>query len=238
MLRPATIADQPAPRIACELPQTPPPAQAEPPSRVFLTAGWRNLVMLSWRVDPDVLASRVPRGVEIDSHRGTTYVSMVGFQFLDAQLLGSADSVSPRLRGSESAVLRPAAHRRRCTARRGVHPRNLPALRGLGCRAAGVQRALHDAAHAASRDAPRKSPSPRPPPRGRGRKKNGGRILLAASADVAAIERVRLRRRASPSARLAGGIHRRTLLGLYASARRRFDRVPRRASSLARAVGP
>ena len=32
----------------------------------FLTAQWRHLVMLNYEVDPTLLASRVPRGTELD----------------------------------------------------------------------------------------------------------------------------------------------------------------------------
>lgn len=55
---------------------------------VFLTAAWRNLVMLNYEIDPAILASRVPRGTEIDSFDGRVYVSIVGFLFLDTRVLG------------------------------------------------------------------------------------------------------------------------------------------------------
>ena len=61
---------------------------SEPTEGIFLTAQWRNLAMLSWEIDPDVLAPLVPPGLELDSHGGKTYISMVGFQFLDVRLLG------------------------------------------------------------------------------------------------------------------------------------------------------
>lgn len=56
--------------------------------RVFLSAEWRNLVMLNYRVDPGILERFVPRGTEVDSFQGSTYVSVVGFQFLRTRLLG------------------------------------------------------------------------------------------------------------------------------------------------------
>lgn len=46
--------------------------------------------MLNYAVDPTLLSRFVPRGVELDSHRGTTYVSVVGFQFLRCRVLGIA----------------------------------------------------------------------------------------------------------------------------------------------------
>lgn len=55
---------------------------------VFLSAQWRGLTMLNWVVDPELVRPYVPRGVELDFHDGKTYVSLVGFLFLDTYLLG------------------------------------------------------------------------------------------------------------------------------------------------------
>jgi uncharacterized protein len=55
---------------------------------VFLTAEWRDLVMLNYEVDPALLRDYVPRGVELDAFDGRTYVSLVGFRFLRTKLLG------------------------------------------------------------------------------------------------------------------------------------------------------
>ncbi|MCE0498252.1 MAG: DUF2071 domain-containing protein [Methylacidiphilales bacterium] len=59
------------------------------PSR-FLTAEWRHLVMLNYEIDPDVLQPLVPAGTELDRWQGRTFVSMVGFQFLNTRLCGIA----------------------------------------------------------------------------------------------------------------------------------------------------
>src|SRR5450432_3960682 len=56
--------------------------------RSFLTAAWRNLVMLNYAVEPSLLGAYVPRGTELDSWRGITFVSLVGFLFDDTRLLG------------------------------------------------------------------------------------------------------------------------------------------------------
>jgi uncharacterized protein YqjF (DUF2071 family) len=56
----------------------------------FLTAQWRNLVMLNYQLDPRALAARVPAGCELDACAGRTYVSVVGFQFLDTRVRGVA----------------------------------------------------------------------------------------------------------------------------------------------------
>ncbi|MHB8410629.1 MAG: YqjF family protein [Candidatus Acidiferrales bacterium] len=58
-------------------------------TRVFLSAEWRDLVMLNYEVDPRLLTRYVPRGTEVDSFQGKTFVSLVGFQFLHAKLFGA-----------------------------------------------------------------------------------------------------------------------------------------------------
>ena len=57
-------------------------------SSPFLTAKWRHLAMLNYRVDPALLALQVPRLMELDSHNGITYVTLVGFLFSDTRVLG------------------------------------------------------------------------------------------------------------------------------------------------------
>jgi uncharacterized protein YqjF (DUF2071 family) len=54
----------------------------------FLTAEWRFLVMLNYAVDPALLADFVPRGTELDSFEGKTYVSLVGFRFERTRVRG------------------------------------------------------------------------------------------------------------------------------------------------------
>jgi uncharacterized protein YqjF (DUF2071 family) len=54
----------------------------------LLTANWRYLAMLNFIVDPRILATLVPPGTEIDYENGETFVSVVGFLFLDTRLLG------------------------------------------------------------------------------------------------------------------------------------------------------
>ena len=55
--------------------------------RVFLTAEWRNLVLLNYAVQPSVLRSYVPAGTELDLWNGITFVSLVGFLFANTRLL-------------------------------------------------------------------------------------------------------------------------------------------------------
>ena len=56
--------------------------------RVFLSAEWRDLIMLNYEVDPNLLTPYVPRGTSLDSFLGKTYMSLVGFRFCDTKLLG------------------------------------------------------------------------------------------------------------------------------------------------------
>lgn len=58
------------------------------PPRRFLTAGWHHLAMLNFDVDPDLVARYLPSGTEIDFFQGKTYLSVVGFRFLNTRLLG------------------------------------------------------------------------------------------------------------------------------------------------------
>jgi hypothetical protein len=55
---------------------------------IFLTADWRNLVMLNYAVDPLLLEGFVPRGTALDSFEGKTYVSLVGFEFNRTRVAG------------------------------------------------------------------------------------------------------------------------------------------------------
>ncbi len=56
--------------------------------RPFLTANWRYLAMLNFVVDPKIVAPLVPPGTELDFENGETFLSVVGFLFLDTRLLG------------------------------------------------------------------------------------------------------------------------------------------------------
>jgi uncharacterized protein YqjF (DUF2071 family) len=58
--------------------------------RTFLTAEWKNLLMLNYAVDPALLQSFVPAGTELDQCAGRTYVSLIGFEFNKTRILGRA----------------------------------------------------------------------------------------------------------------------------------------------------
>lgn len=55
---------------------------------VFLSAEWRHLAMINFEAPARLLEPLVPRGTELDRHRGRTLVSLVGFRFLDTRVLG------------------------------------------------------------------------------------------------------------------------------------------------------
>lgn len=65
-----------------------PQAFAWPVRRPLLSAEWRNLVMLNYEIDPEVLSPFIPAGTELDFWHGKTYASIVGFQFLKVRLFG------------------------------------------------------------------------------------------------------------------------------------------------------
>jgi uncharacterized protein YqjF (DUF2071 family) len=86
--------------------------------KAFLTAEWRDLVMLNFVADPGLLKRFVPRETEIDTLNGRTFLSLVGFHFLKAKIMGVA---FPFHRNFEEVNLRFYV-RRKCggTWRRGV----------------------------------------------------------------------------------------------------------------------
>jgi uncharacterized protein YqjF (DUF2071 family) len=63
---------------------------SEAPRPAFLTAQWRNLVVLNFDVDATLLLPFLPAGTELDFWNGRTFLSLVGFQFLDTRVLGVA----------------------------------------------------------------------------------------------------------------------------------------------------
>ncbi len=54
----------------------------------FLTAKWLNLAIINYEIDPIKLSSYVPTGTQIDQWNGKTYISLVGFNFIDTKLKG------------------------------------------------------------------------------------------------------------------------------------------------------
>lgn len=57
-------------------------------TKVFLSADWKNLLMLNWAVEDSLLMPYLPCGVELDKYNGKSYVSLVAFQFLNTRVKG------------------------------------------------------------------------------------------------------------------------------------------------------
>lgn len=58
------------------------------PRPVFLTASWRRLLLLNYRINPDALLPWLPAHTELDIWNNTCYVSLVGFMFQNTRLRG------------------------------------------------------------------------------------------------------------------------------------------------------
>ena len=58
------------------------------PKIKFLQAEWRDLLMLNYEVDPEILKPYIPAYTELDLWEGKALVSMVGFMFLNTRVLG------------------------------------------------------------------------------------------------------------------------------------------------------
>ena len=57
---------------------------------VFLTAWWRDLVVLNYEVDPKTLAPFLPPGTELHPWEGRTLASIVAFEFADVRVLNAS----------------------------------------------------------------------------------------------------------------------------------------------------
>lgn len=54
----------------------------------LLTADWRDLVMLSYEIDPLLLVPHVPGGTSLDFHDGRALVTLVGLRMLNLRVAG------------------------------------------------------------------------------------------------------------------------------------------------------
>ena len=55
---------------------------------------WRDLLFAHWPVDPDSVAGRLPRGVDVDTYRGDAYLGVVPFVMDDVRPRGSPVGLS------------------------------------------------------------------------------------------------------------------------------------------------
>jgi len=56
------------------------------PTRQVMSQWWRDTTFVHWRVDPDLVAPLLPRGVRPDVHDGSAWVGLVPFHMVDAAL--------------------------------------------------------------------------------------------------------------------------------------------------------
>lgn len=56
--------------------------------KTFLKARWENIVMINYEVDNAVLQPYLPCDVELDTHNKKSFISLVGFRFLNSKLFG------------------------------------------------------------------------------------------------------------------------------------------------------
>lgn len=56
--------------------------------RPFLTANWRYLLNVTFRVPPEILLPHVPAGLTLDVRDGSAFASIVAFHFLDTRVKG------------------------------------------------------------------------------------------------------------------------------------------------------
>ena len=54
----------------------------------FLTATWKNLIVMNYKVDKKVLLPFLPKGTELDYYNNELYVSLIGFLFQNTRVLG------------------------------------------------------------------------------------------------------------------------------------------------------
>lgn len=60
---------------------------------MFLRAYWRNLIVVNYVVDPAIVSPYLPRGVELDTYKGTQFMSLVALHFSRNRLLGIIPSI-------------------------------------------------------------------------------------------------------------------------------------------------
>src|SRR5205085_8441030 len=56
--------------------------------KVFLTARWENLIIITYKIDPALLIPHIPSGLEPDTIDGSAFVSLAAFNFADTKVKG------------------------------------------------------------------------------------------------------------------------------------------------------
>lgn len=63
-------------------------------SDIFLTAEWRKLAIVNYKINPEILQKYLPYRTELDYWNGVCYVSLVGFMFMNVKIKRDQNSVS------------------------------------------------------------------------------------------------------------------------------------------------
>jgi uncharacterized protein YqjF (DUF2071 family) len=61
---------------------------SEDARKIFLTARWENLILVTYKTDPDFLKPYLPEGLELDTIDGSAFLSLVAFDFIDTKVKG------------------------------------------------------------------------------------------------------------------------------------------------------
>jgi uncharacterized protein YqjF (DUF2071 family) len=56
--------------------------------KLFLRARWKNLILITYSINPKLLESFMPKGLEADTINNNAFVSLVAFDFLDTKVKG------------------------------------------------------------------------------------------------------------------------------------------------------
>lgn len=56
--------------------------------KVFLTAEWRYLILLTYKIPEEILTPHIPEGLEADTIDGNAFASLVAFDFLNTRVKG------------------------------------------------------------------------------------------------------------------------------------------------------
>ena len=56
--------------------------------KIFLTAKWQDLILVTYDIDPSILLPHIPPGLEPDTIDGKGFLSLVAFDFLDTKVKG------------------------------------------------------------------------------------------------------------------------------------------------------
>lgn len=59
-----------------------------PHPKIFLTADWKDLAVITYSIDPEALQPHLPPGLELDRWQDNALVSLVGFRFLNTRFQG------------------------------------------------------------------------------------------------------------------------------------------------------